>query len=43
MVKQKPLHIEYYITEKGNSLIPVFKQLEKLTLLTNRQDAIIEE
>ena len=29
-VKLKPLHIEYHLTEKGKSLIPVFQQLEKL-------------
>lgn len=27
-VKQKPLHIEYSLTPKGQSLIPVFQQLE---------------
>lgn len=31
VIKQKPLHIEYYLTEKGKSLIPVFKQLEGLS------------
>ena len=30
IIKQKPLHIEYNQTEKGKSLIPVFKQLEIL-------------
>ncbi|KFE97273.1 transcriptional regulator [Chryseobacterium luteum] len=30
VVKLKPLHIEYYLTEKGKSLIPVFQQLEGL-------------
>lgn len=30
IVTQKPLHIEYHLTEKGKSLIPVFKQLENL-------------
>lgn len=30
VVQQKPLHIEYYLTEKGKSLIAVFKQLENL-------------
>lgn len=30
VIKQKPLHIEYYLTEKGRLLIPVFKQLEGL-------------
>ncbi len=29
-IKQKPLHIEYYLTENGKALIPVFKQLEGL-------------
>jgi len=30
VIKEKPLHIEYYLTEDGKSLIPVFKQLENL-------------
>ena len=30
IIKQKPLHIEYYLTEKGKSLIPIFRQLEGL-------------
>jgi DNA-binding HxlR family transcriptional regulator len=30
VVKLKPLHIEYSLSEKGNSLIPVFRQLENL-------------
>lgn len=28
IIKQKPLHIEYYLTENGKALIPIFKQLE---------------
>lgn len=28
VIKLKPLHIEYMLSEKGKSLIPVFKQLE---------------
>lgn len=28
VIKLKPLHIEYSLSEKGKSLIPVFKQLE---------------
>lgn len=31
VVRQKPLHIEYSLTEKGKALIPVFKQLERLS------------
>lgn len=31
VVKEKPLHIEYHLSEKGNSLIPVFRQLELLS------------
>lgn len=31
VIRQKPLHIEYYLTEKGNALIPIFKQLEELS------------
>jgi DNA-binding HxlR family transcriptional regulator len=28
VVRLKPLHIEYHLSEKGTSLVPVFKQLE---------------
>ena len=31
VIKQKPLHIEYYLNNKGKSLIPIFKQLEGLS------------
>lgn len=31
VVKLKPLHIDYNLTEKGRSLIPVFRQLETLS------------
>lgn len=34
VIKQKPLHIEYFLTERGKSLIPVFRQLENIA--TNR-------
>ncbi len=30
VIKLKPLHIEYTLSEKGKSLIPIFKQLEHL-------------
>ncbi len=30
VVKEKPLHVEYYLSKKGKSLIPVFRQLEAL-------------
>lgn len=30
-IKLKPLHIEYHLSEKGKSLIPVFRQLESLS------------
>ena len=30
VIKEKPLHIEYYLTESGRSLIPVFEQLENI-------------
>lgn len=30
IVREKPLHIEYYLTEKGKALVPVFRQLEGL-------------
>jgi DNA-binding HxlR family transcriptional regulator len=31
VVQLKPLHIEYSLSEKGRSLIPVFRQLENLS------------
>ncbi|MBX3252710.1 MAG: helix-turn-helix transcriptional regulator [Chitinophagaceae bacterium] len=31
VIKQKPLHIEYNLTEKGKSLVPVLKQLEAMS------------
>jgi DNA-binding HxlR family transcriptional regulator len=31
VVQQKPLHIEYHLSEKGKTLIPVFQQLEALS------------
>jgi DNA-binding HxlR family transcriptional regulator len=31
IVQLKPLHIEYNLSEKGKSLIPVFRQLELLS------------
>lgn len=30
VIKEKPLHIEYNLTESGKSLIPIFRQLEEL-------------
>ena len=30
VVTLKPLHIEYHLSDKGRSLIPVFRQLETL-------------
>lgn len=30
IIKLKPLHIEYNLSEKGKTMIPVFKQLENL-------------
>lgn len=30
IIKLKPLHVEYTLSEKGQSLIPVFRQLESL-------------
>jgi DNA-binding HxlR family transcriptional regulator len=30
IIKLKPLHIEYSLSEKGKSMIPVFQQLENL-------------
>lgn len=35
-IKQKPLHIEYNLTESGKLLIPVFNQLETMSqMMTN--------
>ena len=30
IIREKPLHIEYNLTENGKSLIPIFEQLENL-------------
>ncbi len=30
IIREKPLHIEYNLTENGKSLIPIFEQLESL-------------
>ncbi|WP_031529065.1 winged helix-turn-helix transcriptional regulator [Dyadobacter crusticola] len=30
VINPKPLHIEYTLSEKGKSVIPIFKQLENL-------------
>jgi len=30
IIQQKPLHIEYTLTPKGQALVPVFEQLEGL-------------
>jgi DNA-binding HxlR family transcriptional regulator len=35
VVREKPLHIEYTLSEKGRMLIPVFRQLESLVNETN--------
>lgn len=28
VIQQKPLHIEYSLTDKGHALVPIFRQLE---------------
>ena len=30
VIRQKPLHIEYNLTQRGKSLVPVLKQLEAM-------------
>lgn len=30
VIKEKPLHIEYHLSEKGRQLIPIFRQLESV-------------
>jgi DNA-binding HxlR family transcriptional regulator len=30
-IRQKPLHIEYSLSEKGKAMIPIFRQLEILS------------
>lgn len=30
VIREKPLHIEYNLTENGRSLLPIFEQLESL-------------
>lgn len=31
VIKAKPLHIEYTLSEKGKALVPIFRQLEHLS------------
>lgn len=31
VIKAKPLHIEYRLSEKGESLVPVFRELEQVS------------
>ncbi|MEL1241324.1 winged helix-turn-helix transcriptional regulator [Flavobacterium flavipallidum] len=31
VIEQKPLHVEYHLSEKGKALVPVFLQLESLS------------
>lgn len=31
IVSEKPLHVEYTLSEKGKSMIPIFLQLEKFS------------
>ncbi|ACU62645.1 winged helix-turn-helix transcriptional regulator [Chitinophaga pinensis] len=37
IIKQKPLHIEYLLTEKGRSLLGVFRELEVLSDPDNKK------
>lgn len=30
VIREKPLHVEYALSEKGRALIPLFRQLEQL-------------
>lgn len=30
VIKEKPMHVEYHITEKGKSLLSIFNQLEQI-------------
>lgn len=32
IIQQKPLHIEYTLSEKGKSLVPIFEQLENFDM-----------
>ena len=34
VIREKPLHIEYHISQKAKSLIPVFIEIEKLSQST---------
>jgi len=29
-IRQKPLHIEYQLTEKGRAMVPIFRELERV-------------
>ena len=30
VIREKPLHIEYNLTEKGKSIIPIFEKMEEI-------------
>ncbi len=30
IVREKPLHIEYHLSQKGEAIVPIFRQLESL-------------
>lgn len=31
IIQKKPLHVEYHLSDTGNTLIPVFRQMESLS------------
>lgn len=33
IVKKKPLHIEYHLTDKGRSMVEIFKNIDKLKIM----------
>ncbi len=35
VIKEKPLHVEYYLTDIGKSMITVFEQLDNLNNMNN--------
>lgn len=37
-INEKPLHIEYHLTEKGKSIVPVFQQLETIFTTTTESN-----
>jgi DNA-binding HxlR family transcriptional regulator len=43
VIKEKPLHVEYYLTELGHEFVPIFKAIETLGVLPVRSAATTQK